>query len=106
MLHLTTIKPQDPKENTYTSLYEGLFQEVFATQPTEQYGHIVYDTKTRQLCHLDTTAQEHERIDPVAFAYDFGARMYDARIGRWCVPYHYAESYLRYSVGKKHCFSP
>lgn len=79
----TTIKPKDVESITYKSLSGGLFQEVYDTKPTELYGHFIFDTKTKQLKKIDTKAQDNFIIDPVAFAYDFGARMYDARLGRW-----------------------
>ncbi len=79
----TTIDPKDAKTAKYHALYGGLFQEVFDTKPTEPYGHFVFDTKTKQLKTIDLKAQENDLIDPVAFAYDFGARMYDARLGKF-----------------------
>jgi len=44
---------------------------------------VVYSSKTKGIVTLDTAAGADFLIDPVAFAYDFGARMYDARLGRW-----------------------
>ena len=98
----TTIYPKDVESTTYQSLSGGLFQEVYDTKPIELYGHFVFDTKTKQLKAIDTKAQDNFLIDPVAFAYDFGARMYDARLGKflstdpreadfpYASPYHFA----------------
>lgn len=77
----TTIDPIDPHRKHYTSLYGGLFQEVFETREFEPYGHFTFQTSTNKISVMDTTAQTGFLIDPVAFAYDFGARMYDARLG-------------------------
>lgn len=74
---------KDEKLGKYSALYGGLFKEVFEQQPTEQYRHFVFDTKTKKLKNINTNALENELIDPVAFAYDFGARFYDARLGRF-----------------------
>lgn len=74
---------KDEKLGKYQALYGGLFKEVFEEQPTEEYRHFIFDTKTKQLKSINLNALENELIDPVAFAYDFGARFYDARLGRF-----------------------
>ncbi len=79
----TTIDPKDEHRKKFTTLYGGLFQEVFVTREFEPYGHFTYQTSTNKITVIDTTAQTGFLIDPVAFAYDFGARMYDARLGRF-----------------------
>jgi RHS repeat-associated protein len=77
----TTINPIDEHRNSFKTLYGGLFQEVFEIREFEPYGHFTYQTSTNKISVIDTTAQIGFLIDPVAFAYDFGARMYDARLG-------------------------
>ncbi len=79
----TTIVPKDEHRKKFHTLYGGLFQEVFVPREQETYGHVVYSSKTKGIVTLDTVAGSDFLIDPVAFAYDFGARMYDARLGRW-----------------------
>lgn len=79
----TTIKVQDPKDEEYWTLTKGMFQEIFEPRDKETYGHFTVNSKTRQLVAFDTTSVKGFIIDPVAFAYDFGARIYDARIGRF-----------------------
>jgi len=77
----TTIDPKDEHRKKFTTLYGGLFQEVFVTKEFEQYGHFIFQTSTNKLTLIDTSAQTGFLIDPVAFAYDFGARMFDSRVG-------------------------
>src|SRR5690554_7078321 len=74
----TTIDPKDEHRKKFTTLYGGLFQEVFVTKEFEQYGHFIFQTSTNKLTLIDTSAQTGFLIDPVAFAYDFGARMFDS----------------------------
>lgn len=77
----TTIVPKEEHKRKFTTLYGGLFQEVFEIREFEPYGHFTFQTTTNKITLIDTTAQTGFLIDPVAFAYDFGARMYDARLG-------------------------
>ncbi len=77
----TTIDPKDEHRKSFKTLYGGLFQEVFELREFEPYGHFTFQTTTNKITVIDTTAQTGFLIDPVAFAYDFGARMYDARLG-------------------------
>lgn len=77
----TTIVPKEEHKRKFTTLYGGLFQEVFEIREFEPYGHFTFQTSTNKITAIDTTAQAGFLIDPVAFAYDFGARMYDARLG-------------------------
>ena len=79
----TTIVPKDEHRKKFHTMYGGLFQEVFVPREQETYGHVVYSSRTKGIVTLDTAAGSDFLIDPVAFAYDFGARMYDARLGRW-----------------------
>jgi RHS repeat-associated protein len=79
----TTIDPKDEHRKSFKTLYGGLFQEVFEIREFEPYGHFTFQTTTNSITVIDTTAQTGFLIDPVAFAYDFGARMYDARLGRF-----------------------
>lgn len=77
----TSFEPEDEHRKKFTTLYGGLFQEVFITREFEPYGHFTFQTSTNKITIIDTSAQTGFLIDPVAFAYDFGARMYDARLG-------------------------
>ena len=77
----TTVKPKDPKDEQYWTLSHGAFQEVFVPKKFETYGHFTLNTEAKTISSIDTTEQKGFLIDPVAFAYDFGARMYDARLG-------------------------
>lgn len=77
----TSFEPEDEHRKKFMTLYGGLFQEVFVTREFETYGHFTFQTTTNNITLIDTTAQTGFLIDPVAFAYDFGARMYDARLG-------------------------
>jgi RHS repeat-associated protein len=77
----TSFEPEDEHRKKFTTLYGGLFQEVFVIREYEPYGHFTFQTSTNKITVIDTTAQTGFLIDPVAFAYDFGARMYDARLG-------------------------
>lgn len=77
----TTIVPKEEHKRKFTTLYGGLFQEVFEIREFEPYGHFTFQTTTNKITSIDSTAQIEFLIDPVAFAYDFGARMYDARLG-------------------------
>lgn len=79
----TTIVPKEEHRTSFQTLYGGLFQEVFETREFEPYGHFIFQTATNKITVVDTTAQTGFLIDPVVFAYDFGARMYDTRVGRW-----------------------
>jgi len=60
-----------------------MFKEVWEPTTKETYGHYTLTTATGKLKSIDTTSHKGQLIDPVAFAYDFGARMYDARIGHF-----------------------
>lgn len=71
------------EQNQYVDVSHGLFQEVFAPKAIEIYGHFTFNTQQGKLTQLDTSTINHQLIDPVAFAYNFGARMYDARLGRF-----------------------
>ncbi len=77
----TTTKPKDKSDEQYWTLSHGTFQEVFEHKKLETYGHFTFNTETKTISAVDTTNQKGFIIDPVAFAYDFGARMYDSRIG-------------------------
>ncbi len=77
----TTIKPKDAKDGQYATLSHGVFQEVFVPQRYEAYGHFTFDTKTKTITSFDSTGLSNFLIDPVAFAYNFGARMYNAQTG-------------------------
>lgn len=79
----TSIKVLDPKDEEIWSLTKGVFQEVFEPRAIESFGHFTVNHQTRQLVAMDTSTVKGFIIDPVAFAYDFGARMYDARIGHF-----------------------
>lgn len=79
----TTVKPKDPKDAEYVSLSHGLFQEVFTHKTLETYGHFTFNTETKAIVFIDTSGKNNFLIDPVAFAFDLGARMYDARVGRF-----------------------
>ena len=77
----TTIVPKDEHRKKFKTMYGGLFTEVFEKREFETYGHFTFNTTTNKITKTDTTALTGFLIDPVAFAYDFGARMYDARLG-------------------------
>ncbi|MBI2968912.1 MAG: hypothetical protein HYY40_14015 [Bacteroidetes bacterium] len=77
----TTVKPKDPNDAQYWTLSHGAFPEVFEQKEQENYGHITFKTGTKKITTIDTASKTGFLIDPVAFAYDFGARMYDARLG-------------------------
>jgi len=77
----TTIDPKDEHRKSFQTLYGGLFQEVFEIREFEPYGRFTFQTTTNKITVIDTSTQTGFLIDPVAFAYDFGARMYDARLG-------------------------
>lgn len=77
----TTVKPKDPNDAQYWTLTHGAFQEVFEVREFEPYGHFTFKTATKKITAIDTASRTGFLIDPVAFAYDFGARMYDARLG-------------------------
>tara|TARA_R110000782_G_scaffold237188_1_gene323315 strand:+ start:26627 stop:28867 length:2241 start_codon:yes stop_codon:yes gene_type:complete len=70
------------EQNQYVDLSHGIFQEVFEPKEIETYGHFTFNTKNNKLIKIDTQMVNNQIIDPVAFAYDLGARMYDARLGR------------------------
>lgn len=79
----TTIKPKDEEDAQYMTLSHGLFQEVFEHKKLETYGHFTFNTETKSIVSIDTQNVTGFIIDPVAFAYDLGARMYDARLGKF-----------------------
>jgi RHS repeat-associated protein len=79
----TTIKVQDPKDEEYWTLTKGMFQEVFEPRDKETFGHFTVNSRIGKLVDFDTSFLKGFIIDPVAFAYDFGARIYDARVGRF-----------------------
>ncbi len=79
----TSFEPKDPKDAEYWTLTKGMFKEVWEPTAQETYGHYTLTTATGKLKSIDTSNHKGQLIDPVAFAYDFGARMYDARIGRF-----------------------
>ena len=79
----TSFEPEDPKDAEYWTLTKGMFKEIWEPTEAETYGHYTLKTATGKLKAMDTTTHQGTLIDPVAFAYDFGARMYDARIGHF-----------------------
>lgn len=56
---------------------------MFEQKKYEPYGHFIFNTTTLNISKIDSKAEDNLLIDPVAFAYDFGARIYDARLGRF-----------------------
>ena len=93
----TTVKPKDPKDEQYWTLSHGAFQEVFVPKKFEPYGHFTLNTEAKTISAIDTTEQKGFLIDPVAFAYDFGARMYDARTGIFISTDPYEKKYPSWS---------
>ena len=79
----TSFEPKDPKDAEYWTLTKGMFKEVWEPTAQEKYGHYTLTTATGKLKSIDTSNHKGQLIDPVAFAYDFGARIYDARIGHF-----------------------
>jgi len=79
----TTMKPIEKEDETYISLSGGLFKEVHERNDFERFGHFRFDTKKQEILGFLMDDFEQNIIDPVAFAYNFGARIYDARIGRF-----------------------
>ena len=93
----TTVKPKDEKDEQYWTLSHGAFQEVFEHKKLETYGHFTFNTEMKNISAIDTTNQKGFIIDPVAFAYDFGARMYDARLGIFVSPDPHEKKYPQWS---------
>ena len=79
----TTIQPMKEEESSYASLSGGVFKEVWGERSEEVFGRFVFDTKLQKITRIETQFYQQRLIDPVAFAYDFGARQYDALTGRW-----------------------
>ncbi len=79
----TTFTPKDPEDREVLGITGGLFPEFFAPRPKEKYGHFTYSNKTKKLVEMDIEGKTGFIIDPVAFAYDFGARFYNPRTARF-----------------------
>jgi len=94
---ISSFEPKDRKDAEYWTLTKGMFKEVWEPTAQETYGHYTITTATGKLKSIDTISHKGQLIDPVAFAYDFGVRIYDARIGRFLSTDSHEKNYPGFS---------